>query len=82
MRITFDPKKRDVTLRERNLDFADAAQAFRFSYPEPRFTTYGELRDRVVVVIWTPTADGCRAISMRKADERERKALGQRLDVR
>lgn len=89
MRITFDPRKRDVTLKERDLDFADAAEVFadraftvpdlRFPYPEPRFSTYGKLRGRMVVVIWTPTADGRRIISMRKANGRERDAVGQRL---
>jgi uncharacterized protein len=91
MRITFDPKKREVTLRERKLDVVDAVEVFagrrfetpdlRFDYPEPRHTTYGLLRGRMVVVIWTPTDDGRRIISMRKANERERKALGQRLGV-
>lgn len=43
--ISYDPAKRDATLRERGLDFADAAALFdtpsitleddRFDYPEP-----------------------------------------------
>ena len=91
MRITFDPVKREATLRERRIDFADAIEVFadrtvtapdaRHDYPEPRFTTYGLLRGRMVVVIWTPTDDGRRIISMRKANDRERKTLGQRLGV-
>lgn len=28
VRITFDPAKRDATLRDRGLDFADAAEVF------------------------------------------------------
>lgn len=81
MEISFDPAKRDATLRERGLDFADAAQVFdgpvfefeddRAMYPEPRYSTIGLLHDRMVVVIWTETANGRRVISMRKANERE-----------
>jgi uncharacterized protein len=47
--ITFDPAKRGTTLRERGLDFADAAEVFfgrtltvedgRVDYGEPRFVT-------------------------------------------
>ena len=72
MRITFDSSKRDATLRERRMDFADAVEVFadesftapdlRFAYPEPRFTTYGMLRGRMVVVIWAPIENGRRII--------------------
>lgn len=89
MEISFDPAKRDATLRERGLDFADAAIVFegpqlrfedvRFDYPEPRFATYGLLGDRMVAVIWTETARGRRIISMRKANERERAKFRSRL---
>jgi uncharacterized DUF497 family protein len=51
MKITFDPAKRAWTLRERGLDFEDAAELFagptftfeddRFDYPEVRFFTLG-----------------------------------------
>ena len=51
MRITFDPAKRDATLRERQIDFLDAEGVFagltytirdqRFAYPEERFITSG-----------------------------------------
>ena len=86
MRITFDPNKRDATLAERGLDFADAAEVFasatidlpdtRFAYPEPRTVTYGYLNERLVVVVWTATEDGCRVISMRKANDREQRRYG------
>jgi hypothetical protein len=90
MNITFDPTKRDRTLAERGLDFADAAQVFagltftmkddRFDYGEDRFITAGMLADRMVVIVWTPADGGRRIISMRKANEREqqrfRAALG------
>ena len=65
MRITYDPAKRQRTLIERGLDFADAMKVFegdvatvediRFDYPEPRFRSAGELSGRLVVIVWTPT---------------------------
>lgn len=83
MEIEFDPAKRDVTLAERGLDFGDAIEVFggpnetaadvRFAYFEPRFVTKGWLRERIVVVVWTPTARGRRIISMRKANDREQR---------
>jgi uncharacterized DUF497 family protein len=52
-RITFDPAKREATLRDRQVDFLDAELVFegpkfmfpdeRFAYPEPRFVTIGLL---------------------------------------
>ena len=81
MRITFDPAKRQATLEDRGLDFADAAEVFggvtvdfedvRFPYSEPRFVCVGHLAGRMVIVVWTPAEDGRRVISMRKANERE-----------
>lgn len=81
MRITFDPAKRVKTLRERGLDFADANVVFtgetfsqpddRWDYGEPRTVTAGYLRDRMVVIVWTPRGDARHIISMRycHADE-------------
>jgi uncharacterized DUF497 family protein len=87
--ISFDPAKRDKTLKERGLDFADAAQVFagpmltlvddRFDYPEPRHQTYGLLDDRLIMLVWTETSNGRRIISMRKANEREQTRFRQRL---
>jgi uncharacterized DUF497 family protein len=48
MKITFDPKKREATLRDRGLDFADAAEVFAgltATAPDLRFD-YGESRRR------------------------------------
>lgn len=81
MEIEFDSAKRDATLSERGLDFADAARVFagpvltwpdvRKPYGEDRFITVGRLDQRLVVIVWTPRGTARRIISMRKANERE-----------
>jgi uncharacterized DUF497 family protein len=87
--ISFDPAKRAATLRERGLDFADAAKLFedpsftavddRLAYPEPRFLTYGMIGGRLAMAAWTPTGDGIRVISMRKCNEREQARFAARM---
>jgi len=79
MIIEFDTVKREKTLLERGLDFADADKVFaglhfvapddRLDYGEERFITVGLLGDRIVV--WTPRNDARRIISMRYANDRE-----------
>lgn len=81
-----DKAKRDTTLAERGLDFADAALVFdgptatledtRKDYGEPRFRTMGLLYGRAVMVVWTPRKTSRRVISMRYAHEREAQAFG------
>jgi uncharacterized protein len=80
---SWDEAKRQTTLAERGLDFADAELVFaglvatlpdeRQDYREPRLITAGWLRGRFVVVVWTPRNEGRRVISMRygHADEEE-----------
>jgi uncharacterized protein len=90
VRIEFDALKRDKTLSERGLNFADASKVFRGKhkivldtrkdYGEPRFITLGRLDGRMVVLVWTPTPNGRRVISMRKANAREQKAYADELD--
>ncbi len=73
MAITFDPAKRERTLAERGLDFADAEQVLegvklqfvddRRGYGEERITTIGLLESRMVVVIWTRRGDDRHIIS-------------------
>jgi uncharacterized DUF497 family protein len=75
MRITFDPRKRARTLKERGLDFDDASEVFagrhtvvpddRKDYGETRFISAGFLKDRLVVIVWTPRGEVRRVISMR-----------------
>lgn len=89
MRISFDPAKREQTLTERGLDFADAELVFanllvenpddRFDYGEERFITVGLLGNRMVVVVWTPRGDDRHVISMRKANEREQRRYGKQM---
>lgn len=94
MKISFDPAKREWTLRERSLDFRDAPKIFagprltfedtRFAYSERRYITVGLLNGRMMILVWTPRKkiDGeeCRhIISMRKANAREQVRYIQRL---
>jgi len=86
MDITFDPVKRERTLLERGLDFADAPKVFagttvemedlRRDYGERRVLCYGFLAGRVVVVGYTPRGDTRHIFSMRKANDREKRRLG------
>lgn len=90
MDIEFDADKRDKTLAERGLDFADAAEVFagrhytdqdrRADYAEERFITVGPLRGRLVVLVWTSRGEARRVISMRKANEREAARYSTRMD--
>ncbi|MCU4120173.1 BrnT family toxin [Variovorax sp. N23] len=91
MRIRFDPAKRDKTLAERGLDFADAAQVFagvtlevediRQDYGEPRIICYGLLDGRMVVVGYTPRGADRHVFSMRKANEREQARITPLLQI-
>ena len=90
MRITFDPAKREWTLRERGLDFLDAPLVFdglklehpddRRDYGEVRMITVGYLRRRMVIVGWTPRGDARHVFTMRKANDREKARFGKRLE--
>jgi hypothetical protein len=91
MRITFDEAKREKTLAERGLDFADAAFVFagltlevedtRKSYGEARVICYGLLGGRMVVVGYTPRGADRHVFSMRKANEREQARIAPFLEV-
>jgi uncharacterized DUF497 family protein len=91
MAITYDPAKRAWTLQERGLDFKDAAEVFggrtyqrqddRRDYGEVRIITVGLLRQRMVVVVWTPRGNDRHVISMRKANDREKAHYAQYLEA-
>jgi uncharacterized DUF497 family protein len=73
--ITYDPRKRQLTLAERGLDFEHAETVFsgatltllddREDYGEPRFQTYRLLGRRLVMVVWTPRGGDRQVILIR-----------------
>lgn len=91
MRVTFDPAKRAKTLKERGLDFVDAALVFagvtveigdiRRDYGEKRVICYGMLAGRSVVVGCTPRGAVRHAFSMRKANDREKARIAPLLEI-
>lgn len=82
-KISYDPAKREETLKARKLDFEDAWEVFsdnqftfedlRYDYGEVRKITVGYLNNRMVIVVWTPRKNIRHIISMRKANDREKK---------
>jgi uncharacterized DUF497 family protein len=90
MEISYDPEKRAQTLNHRDLDFEDAVHVFagptidieddRRDYGEIRWLTFGLLEERLVALVWTPRGDARHIISMRKANERERKRYEGQLE--
>ena len=81
--IEWDEGKRQKTLRERGLDFADVALVDweraiiipdrRHDYGEERSTMMALLKGRLIIVAYTMRQDKLRVISMRKGNARERK---------
>ncbi|MFO1163059.1 MAG: BrnT family toxin [Reyranellaceae bacterium] len=90
MKISYDPAKRALTLKERGLDFQDAVLVFagrtatvpdqRKDYGEERFITAGHLRQRLVVLVWTHRGNTRRIISMRYGHAKEAEAWAAHLD--
>ena len=90
MKVTFDPSKRDLTLKHRALDFARAAELFagltatiaddRFDYGELRFITAGHLDGRLVVTVWTQRDEARHIISMRHCHAKEEKIWESRME--
>ena len=91
MRVTYDPEKREQTLRERGLDFEDAELVFsgvtlevedaRRNYGEVRIICYGLLEGRMVVVGYTPRGADRHVFSMRKANAREQARVAPLLEI-
>ena len=91
MTVTYDPKKRAQTLAARKLDFKDARLVFeqpffetedtRKSYGEKRMICYGMLRDRMVVVGYTPRSADRHVFSVRKANDREQARITPLLGI-
>ena len=91
MRVTYDPEKRDRTLKERGLDFEDAKVVFagvtlevedtRKDYGEVRIICYGLLAGRMVVIGYTPRGADRHVFSMRKANAREQARIASLLEI-
>jgi uncharacterized protein len=89
--ITFDPNKRAETLLARKLDFEDATIVFegthfetedvRKDYGEKRMICFGMLRNRMVVVGYTPRGADRHVFSMRKANDREQTSIAPLLGL-
>ena len=87
MILEWDEAKRSRTLAERGLDFAGiasvdwaaalTAEDARSDYGEARFVTLAPIRDRLCVFAWCWRGDAMRIISLRKANERERKRYAE-----
>jgi len=90
MEISYDREKRAQTLKHRGLDFDDAERIFagtvltieddRHDYGEMRYQTLGLLNGRLVMVVWTPRGEARHVISMRKANEREKRRYDAQLE--
>jgi len=88
MKIEWDEDKNLSNADKHGLRFEDAPIVFagncltleddRFDYGERRLITLGDLAGRVVVIVHTPRGDMTRIISMRKANEREKKFYKER----
>lgn len=83
MELEWDEGKRQWTLENRQLDFADIAlidpasliseRDGRRDYGESRFSSFAYLHATLINFCWTPRNGRIRIISMRKANDRERK---------
>lgn len=90
MRYEWDKKKSQSNYEKHGLSFEDAELVFlsktvtflddREDYGEERFITMGELKKRVVIIVHTLREHKIRIISMRKANEREKKIYFKRLE--
>lgn len=81
MKIEFDETKSRKNAVERELPF-DRVSEFdwessttnpddRFVYPEPRYSSFGLIGERLHYLCFTPILGGIRVISFRKANKRE-----------
>lgn len=81
MELSWDEEKRQRTLQERGLDFADVALVdwdraltladLRCDYGEDRYITYAKVHRRLCVIAWCYREDSVRVFSLRKANKRE-----------
>ena len=89
MEFEWDEVKRRANYAKHGLDFRDAERVFqgitltaedkRQDYGETRFIALGLLDDLLVVVVYTERSEKIRLISMRKANQKERKAYEEKI---
>jgi uncharacterized protein len=89
MKFEWNENKNLINCEKHGLNFEDAELIFttktvifkddRKDYGEERFIMLGDLKNRVVVVVYTQRDLVIRIISMRKANEREKKIYFKRL---
>lgn len=89
--ITYEwnEQKNVLNFQKHGLNFQDADIVFlgqtisfvddRQNYGEERYITLGQLNNRVIVIVHTQRGFNIRIISMRKANEREKKIYYQQL---
>ena len=84
MNFEWDEAKRRRNIRERKIDFMDIVPLFdgptfeiideRTNYSEIRIICFGELNNRLYVVVYTWRGPNRRIISARKSNAREQRA--------
>ena len=83
MQFEWDPAKNRVNVRKHHIDFVDVPEIFdapmltspdvREDYGEDRWVGIGQLRDLIVVIVFTePVPETIRIISARRALKHER----------
>ncbi|MDG2176422.1 MAG: BrnT family toxin [Gammaproteobacteria bacterium] len=88
MEFDWDPGKRVENLQKRGLDFAKARHLFnsivqitidkRRDYGETRYQYMGLIDSQIVMMVYTIREDSIRIISLRKANEREKRFYQKR----
>ena len=83
MNFDWDEKKNDINVRKHGIDFNDVKEIFqnvrmtavddRREYGETRKISIGLIGNCICVVVYTERADNIRIISVRKANQRERR---------
>ena len=89
MEFEWDEAKRRANYRKHGLDFRDVEKVFqevtltaedkRQDYGDKRLISLGRLEDIVVVVVYTERSEKIRLISMRRANQKERRAYEEKI---
>ncbi|MFZ5616319.1 MAG: BrnT family toxin [Pseudomonadota bacterium] len=85
-RVLFDPAKDAANIEKHGLTLALASEVIaaaaatflddRYDYGEDRFVTFGRVAGRLYVAVWTERDGEIRAISVRRANQRELRKYG------